>query len=92
MPTLWHSAQIVLDAISLFVDHPGEAQRVIAAGRMAPKVEALGDAMKAVFVLFDSLNRLGIGAYGGTIGTPNIDRFARRAVTFDTHYVGSLPC
>lgn len=48
--------------------------------------------MKAVFVLFDSLNRLAIGAYGGTIGTPNIDRFAEKAVTFDSHYVGSLPC
>ena len=49
--------------------------------------------MKAVFVLFDSLNRLALGAYGGTaIRTPNFDRFAARAVTFDKHYVGSLPC
>ena len=49
--------------------------------------------MKAVFVLFDSLNRLALGCYGGSwIATPNFDRFARRAVTFDKHYVGSLPC
>ena len=49
--------------------------------------------MKAVFVLFDSLNRLALGCYGGSwIKTPNFDRFARRAVTFDNHYVGSLPC
>ena len=49
--------------------------------------------MKAVFVLFDSLNRLALGCYGGGwIETPNFDRFARRAVTFDKHYVGSLPC
>lgn len=49
--------------------------------------------MRAVFVLFDSLNRLALGCYGGTaIATPNFDRFAERAVTFDTHYVGSLPC
>ena len=50
--------------------------------------------MKVVFVLFDSLNRLALGAYGGTsVPTPNFDRFAReRAVTFDGHYVGSLPC
>ncbi len=49
--------------------------------------------MKAVFVLFDSLNRLALGAYGGWwIATPNFDRFAQRAVTFDKHYVGSLPC
>lgn len=49
--------------------------------------------MKTVFVLFDSLNRLALGAYGGTaIATPNFDRFAKKAVTFDKHYVGSLPC
>jgi arylsulfatase A-like enzyme len=49
--------------------------------------------MKTVFVLFDSLNRLALGAYGGTaIATPNFDRFSKRSVTFDKHYVGSLPC
>lgn len=49
--------------------------------------------VRTVFVLFDSLNRLALGAYGGTaVSTPNFDRFAERAVTFDKHYVGSLPC
>ena len=49
--------------------------------------------MKAVFVLFDSLNRLALGCYGGSwIRTPNFDRFARRAALFKRHYVGSLPC
>ncbi len=49
--------------------------------------------MRTIFVLFDSLNRLALGAYGGqAIATPNFDRFAQRSVTFDTHYVGSLPC
>ena len=24
--------------------------------------------------------------------TPNFDRLAERAVTFDSHYVGSMPC
>lgn len=49
--------------------------------------------MKTIFVLFDSLNRTAVGAYGGTaVKTPNFDRFANRAVTFDRHYVGSLPC
>ena len=49
--------------------------------------------MRTVFVLFDSLNRLALGAYGGdAIATPNFDRFAKRAVSFDNHYVGSLPC
>lgn len=49
--------------------------------------------MRTVFVLFDSLNRLALGTYGGeAIATPNFDRFAKRSVTFDKHYVGSLPC
>ena len=49
--------------------------------------------MRTVFVLFDSLNRLALGAYGGTsVPTPNFDRFSRRAATYDRHYVGSLPC
>ncbi len=49
--------------------------------------------MKTVFVLFDSLNRHLLGAYGGKrIPTPNFDRLAARSLTFDRHYVGSLPC
>lgn len=49
--------------------------------------------MRAIYVLFDSLNRAALQCYGGThIHTPHIARFAERAVTFDTHYVGSLPC
>ncbi|MFK7891115.1 MAG: sulfatase [Granulosicoccus sp.] len=49
--------------------------------------------MRTLFVLFDSLNRLALGAYGGTaIPTPNFDRFAARGITFDKHYVSSLPC
>ena len=49
--------------------------------------------MKTVFVLFDSLNRNALSCYGGTqIKTPNFQRLADRSVTFDRHYVGSLPC
>src|SRR5207302_341373 len=49
--------------------------------------------MRTIFVLFDSLMRTAVGCYGSTtVQTPNFDRFARRAVTFDTHFVGSLPC
>ncbi len=49
--------------------------------------------MRVVFVLFDSLNRHLLGPYGGTrIATPNFDRLAARAATFEKHYVGSLPC
>jgi arylsulfatase A-like enzyme len=47
----------------------------------------------AVVVLLDSLNRHLLGAYGAReFDTPNLDRFARRAVRFDSHFVGSLPC
>ena len=48
--------------------------------------------MRFILVLFDLSNRRALGSYGGTLPTPNFDRFAARAVTFDTHYVGSLPC
>ena len=49
--------------------------------------------MRTIFCLFDSLNRSALGCYGGTgIPTPNFDRFASRAVTYDNHFVGSLPC
>ncbi len=47
----------------------------------------------AVVLLLDSLNRHMLGAYGGSeFATPNLDRLARRAVRFERHYAGSLPC
>lgn len=49
--------------------------------------------MKTVFVLLDSLNRNAMQCYGASrVHTPNFARFAERAITFDNHYVGSLPC
>lgn len=49
--------------------------------------------MKTVFVIFDSLNRLMLEPYGGQImQTPSFRRLADRSVTFDRHYVGSMPC
>ena len=48
--------------------------------------------MKTLFILFDSLNRSALGAYGGSIPTPNFDRLASRAAVFDNHFAGSLPC
>jgi arylsulfatase A-like enzyme len=49
--------------------------------------------MKAIMVMFDSLNRHMLSAYGcdWTI-TPNFARLAQKAVTFDTSYVCSMPC
>ncbi|MGB2494796.1 MAG: sulfatase [Candidatus Puniceispirillaceae bacterium] len=48
--------------------------------------------MKTLFLLFDSLNRSALGAYGGGIPTPNFDRLAARSTVFDSHFAGSLPC
>jgi arylsulfatase A-like enzyme len=49
--------------------------------------------LRAVFVLFDSLVRGAMSCYAPThVHTPNFARFASRAVTFDSHFVGSLPC
>jgi arylsulfatase A-like enzyme len=49
--------------------------------------------MKAVFLLFDSLNRLMLEPYGGSIlETPNFRRLADKCITFDNHYIGSMPC
>jgi arylsulfatase A-like enzyme len=49
--------------------------------------------LRAIFVLFDTLNRHFLESYGGElVKTPNFRRLAERSVTFDRHYVGSLPC
>lgn len=49
--------------------------------------------MKAIMVMYDSLNRRMLSPYGcDWIPTPNFDRLARRSVTFDCNYVGSMPC
>ncbi len=48
--------------------------------------------MKAIFLLFDSLNRHALSCYGGTLPTPNFDRLAKRSTVFDRHFIGSMPC
>ena len=49
--------------------------------------------MKAIMVMYDSLNRHMLETYGcDWIKTPNFCRLAERSVTFDTCYVGSMPC
>jgi arylsulfatase A-like enzyme len=46
-----------------------------------------------VVILLDSLNRHMLEAYGhDEFATPNIARFAREALRFTQHHVGSLPC
>lgn len=49
--------------------------------------------MKAILVMFDSLNRRALSTYGATgVATPNFDRLARRSLTFDNSYCCSMPC
>ena len=49
--------------------------------------------MRTILVFFDSLNRRMLSPYGcDWIKTPNFDRLARCSVTFDSSFVGSMPC
>ena len=49
--------------------------------------------MKAIIVMFDSLNRHLLPPYGPSfVHAPNFERLAARAVTFDNCYAGSMPC
>ena len=49
--------------------------------------------MKAIMVMYDSLNREMLEPYGcDWISTPNFRRLAENAVTFDRNYVASMPC
>ncbi|MEV4062880.1 sulfatase [Nonomuraea dietziae] len=49
--------------------------------------------MKAIMVMFDSLNRHLLPPYGGDwTHAPNFARLAERAVSFDNCYAGSMPC
>lgn len=49
--------------------------------------------MKAVMVMFDSLNRHMLPPYGcDWTHAPNFRRLARRSVTFERSYVCSMPC
>ena len=48
--------------------------------------------MRAVIMMFDSLNRHMLEPYGGTAYTPNFARLAEHSAQFDTSYACSLPC
>lgn len=49
--------------------------------------------MRAIMVMFDSLNRHFLEPYGCEFTkTPNFKRLARHSVQFETCYAGSLPC
>ena len=49
--------------------------------------------MKAIMVMFDSLNRRMLPPYGcDWVKAPNFTRLAESGVTFTNSYVGSMPC
>lgn len=49
--------------------------------------------MNVITILVDSLNRHCLGPYGNTdVRTPALDRFAEKAVVFDSHFIGAAPC
>ncbi|WP_315110283.1 sulfatase [Clostridium intestinale] len=49
--------------------------------------------MKAIMVMFDTLRRAAIPAYGNDwIKAPNFKRLQENTVVFDNFYAGSLPC
>lgn len=49
--------------------------------------------MKAIMVMYDSLNRHMLPPYGcDWVVAPNFQRLAKHSVTFDKCYIGSMPC
>jgi arylsulfatase A-like enzyme len=49
--------------------------------------------MKAILILFDTLNRRYLPSYGNDwVYAPNFKRLAEKTVIFDNHYCGSLMC
>lgn len=49
--------------------------------------------MKAIMVMFDTLNRRFLEPYGSDwVHTPNFQRLAQRTIVFDNSYAGSMPC
>jgi len=49
--------------------------------------------MRAIIVMFDSLNRHMLSPYADTfVQAPNFERLAERTVMFDHFYAGSMPC
>ncbi|MEV6350597.1 sulfatase [Actinoplanes sp. NPDC051851] len=49
--------------------------------------------MRAIILMFDSLNRHMLAPYADTlVDAPHFARLAAKAVTFDNFYAGSMPC
>jgi arylsulfatase A-like enzyme len=48
--------------------------------------------MKAVMLMFDSLNRGALPAWGGKQSLPQFERLARQTARFSSSYICSMPC
>lgn len=49
--------------------------------------------MKAIVILFDSLNKHYLPMFGGKdVYAPNFERLAKKTVSFENSYVSSMPC
>ena len=49
--------------------------------------------MKAILIMFDSLNRRMLPSYGcDWVHAPNFSRLQQRSAVFDNSYIGSMPC
>jgi len=49
--------------------------------------------MKCLFIVLDTVRRDYLAGYGNDwVHTPSLTRLAERGITFDNHWVGSLPC
>lgn len=49
--------------------------------------------MKAVMLMFDTLTKKYLSPYGNEwVKTPNFGRLAKKTLTFDNFYAGSMPC
>ena len=49
--------------------------------------------MKSIMIMYDSLNKHMLSAYGcDWTKTPNFQRLSKKSITFENMYVGSMPC
>ena len=49
--------------------------------------------MKAVMIMYDSLNKRFLSPYGNKwVRTPNFDRLQKHCAVFENFFTGSMPC
>src|SRR5665648_441111 len=72
---------------------PPALTRTAAPGASSVQNHGRTRSMRAIILMFDSLNRHMLRSYADTfVDAPNFARLAATAVTFDNFYAGSMPC